>query len=150
MPPLHCEFVKWITTTPTLILPNFPNTFLPLVRFKNASRLVTLDWNRNLSYYNLDCMMFPNVETVIFIDGHPGDSTVFTRFPLWISNRVPPQFNHTNIHIDSTIKESYWRPSEKKVQYQPNQWVNEDWLKTQYEELFRIAQNELEKRPEMK
>ena len=94
--------------------------------------------------------MFPNVTTILFIDGHPGDSTVFTRFPNWISNTVPPQFEHTHIHIDSTIKETYWRPMEKKVQYLPNQWVNEDWLTAQYTELFRIAQNELQKDKELK
>ena len=150
MPPLHCEFAKWVLTTPTLIMPNFTNRFPPLIRFKNASRLVTLDWNRNLSYYNLDCIMFPNVNTVVFIDGHPGDSTVYSRFPLWISNQLPPTFSHTSIHIDPTVKATYWRPSEKKVQYQPNQWVNEHWLTAQYEELFRLAQNELDKRPELK
>lgn len=150
MPPLHCEFAKWVMTTPTLIMPSFRTHFLPLVRFTKATQLVTLNWEKNLSYFNLDCIMFPNVNTVVFIDGHPGDSTVYSRFNRWVSNKVPPQFEHTHIHIDSTVKDSYWRPSEKKVQWVPNQWINEDWLRAQYLELFRLAQNELDRRPELK
>ena len=149
MPPLHCEFAKWIMTTPTLILPTMSNTFLPLIRFKNATTVVTLGWEAQTAYYNLDSTMFPNANTIVALDGQLSSKTL-PRFPMWITNQEPPECSYEYIHYDPSIKDKYWRPSEKKVQYQPNQWVNEDWLKTQYEELFRVAQNELDKRPELK
>ncbi len=150
MPPLHCAFAKWITTTKTLIVPNMQHTFFPLVRFTSAQTLVTLGWDKNTTYYNLDVIQFPNVERVVFIDGHPCYPSTYTRFPIWIANRMPPYAENTSIHIDGSVKQLYWNPSEKKVQWVPNEWVNEDWLKAQYDELFRVTQNELRKTPELK
>ena len=142
--------MKWVATTKTLVVPDMCHTFFPLIRFKSAETLVTLGWGKNVTYYNLDVVQFPNVKRIIFIDGHPCYASTYSRFPIWISNRMPPYFEHAPIHIDPSVKAKYWNQKEKKIQWVPNEWVNEDWLKAQYDELFRVTQNELRKTPELK
>lgn len=126
---LEYTFLKWLSQTPTLVIPNFKNAVFPPVKFTDKRKLITLQWDDSTFHYNVNRTLFPNVN-VVHIIGH----TKILR--------------DSDFHFELGNYDSFYNP-ENQVQWKPNEWVNEEWLTSQFNEFFarcqQIYQNELRK-----
>ena len=121
-------FIDWIKYNSTIIIPNFKDVLFPPVKFTNKKKLVTLRWDTNTFYYNVNRRIFPNVEDVCIV----GDS-----YPL----------KHSKFHFEVGNYDHFYNPN-NQIQWKPNEWVNEEWLQSQFNECFALIQkhqNELRK-----
>jgi hypothetical protein len=126
---LDYSFLNWLRHTPTLIIPNFKNAVFPFVRFTDKRKLVTLNWDDSTLYYNVNRHLFPNVETVSII-----------------GKTKPLRFS--DFHFE-TGNFYYFYNHEHQIQWKEKEWVNEEWLSSQFNQFFvrcqQIIQNELRK-----
>ena len=115
---LEYTFVNWLAHTPTLIIPKFNDVLFPPVRFTDKKKLVTLFWDHNTFYYNINRAIFPNVEDVEIV-GH-------TR----VTNAASSNFCYQYGNYDK-----FYNPY-NQVQWKEKEWVNEEWLTAQFNQFF--------------
>ena len=120
------EFVDWIRTTPKIIIPSFHDVVFPPLQFAQST-LVTLDWEKNTFHYNVSKTVFPNLKTVELV----GYTSLVS--------------GCGDIEIQKTPEEAYIRNGQ--VRWKKDDWVNREWLTSQFNELFaryiEVLQNEL-------
>jgi hypothetical protein len=122
-------FMNWLVDTPTLIIPNFRDVIFPHIRFTDKKKLVTLCWEKNTFYNNVNRLRFPDVKEVINVGYTP---LIGSHYPLQVT--YMPQA-------------SYFM-EKNQIRWTEDEWVNEEWLESQFNEFFarfQTYQNELRK-----
>ena len=123
---IDTEFLRWLRYHPTIILPNLSNKLLPPVSLRGKTKLVTIHWENSR---NFNRILFPDVKII--------ETVGYTEFPSDSGATITcdPTYKY---YINNTIR---WTEDE---------WVNEEWLTSQYNEFFakcqQFYQNELRNR----
>ncbi len=126
---LECSFLNWLRNSDTLIIPNFDNVVFPSVRFTDKRKLVTLFWDDSTFRYNINRVLFPNMITVCVVGG----------------TKIPPTSSFTNFEHGNV---NYFYNKNSQIQWKEKEWVNEEWLTSQFNQFFvgvQTYQNELRK-----
>ena len=130
---LDDTFIMWIKENPAIIVPPFRDVVFPNVQF-SQTKLVALGWEPLMFYNNVNHRTFPNLKTIEVV-GH----TVLPR--------------GYRGHADTVV----YKPTEQyykggQIRWKSDEWVNHEWLSSQFNELFakcqEMLQNEL--RPQLK
>ena len=126
---LDRSFLVWLRNSPTIVIPNFETSIFPPVKFTDKRKLVTVNWDEFTFHYNVTRNLFPNIHCVI----NAGPTELLSM--------------KSDMTIIPTDIDSYYR--DNRVLWQKDEWVNEEWLKSQFNEFFarceQIYQNELRK-----
>ena len=126
---LDKSFLLWMKYNPTIIIPNFRDSIFPYVKFTDKKKLITLCWEKNTFYYNVNRLRFPHVEEVINVGG---TKLLASHYPLRITVMSGASYFMEN----------------NQVRWTEDEWVNEEWLESQFNEFFakiQTYQNELRK-----
>lgn len=127
---LDRTFLVWLRHNPTIVIPNFRDSLFPPVCFSDKKKLVTVCWEKNTFYYNVNRHFFPNVTSVINI----GATQLL--------------YPHKGFTIIPYTGSSYYAEN-NQIRWTEDEWVNEEWLTSQFNEFFarcqQIYQNELRK-----
>lgn len=121
-------FLHRLVTYSEVVIPNFKDCVFPSGLMFKQTRVVTLDWDTSTFKNNINRKTFPYVEKIEvvgntrFADGHH-DISIFK-------------------HDGNTVYEK-----NGQVRWMYNEWVNKEWLLSQFNELFakfqEMQQNEL-------
>lgn len=131
---LDDTFLMWIKENPAIIVPPFRDVVFPNVQF-SQTKLVALGWDPLMFYNNVNRRVFPNLKTIEVV-GNTG---------------LPRNYR---AHADDVVLNSpidhYFRNGQ--IRWKSDEWVNHEWLSSQFNELFakcqEMLQNEL--RPQLK
>ena len=126
---LDKQFLLWLRYNPTIVIPKFSNIIFPPVRFTDKKKLITVCWDENTFYYNVNRNLFPNIQCVMNV----GPTKLISM--------------KNDMTIIPTDIDSYYR--DNQILWRGDEWVNEEWLSSQFNEFFarcqQIYQNELRK-----
>lgn len=129
--PIERVFVNWLITQPTIVVPKFHNAVFPNVCFKSKLKLVTLHWDENTFYHNVTDTRFPYIRQIVNI----GNTKL--------------RKSYDPIEITTDDGKTYFNSRTNQVHWIEGDWVNYEWLKSQFNEFFAVMdQNELHKRLE--
>jgi hypothetical protein len=126
--PIEGVFKKWLIQNPVIVIPNFNDSIFPPIRFSTKKALITICWEKNTFLNNVNRFTFPDVKYVHNV-GHTKLLTQYSHMPIY------------NFPESSYVRNN-------QVHWKDNEWVNEEWLKSQFNEffaLFQKHQNELRK-----
>jgi hypothetical protein len=118
---IETVFIKWLYYNPIIVIPNFNDSIFPPVCFLKKKALVTICWEKNTFFNNVNRTTFPDVKYVHNI----GNTNLLTQ--------------HSHMPIYNFPEGFYLR--NKQVLWKDNEWVNEEWLKSQFNEYFALIQN---------
>ncbi len=125
-------FVQRLATYSEAVFPSFKDCVFPSGIQFEQTRIVTLDWDSNTFKHNINRKTFPYVEKIEVVG-----STQF--------------INRYSEHDISIVRHDGKTVYEKngQIRWMYNEWVNKEWLLSQFNELFakfqEMQQNELRK-----
>ena len=123
-------FLQRLVTYSEVVIPNFKDCVFPSGLMFKQTRLVTLNWDTSTFQNNINRKTFPFVEKIEVV----GNTQYVDRYP------------DINIfrHDGKTVYEK-----NGQIRWMYNEWVNKEWLLSQFNELFakfqEMQQNELRK-----